>query len=452
MWSAIQSLFRRHKPSLSPKATTFSEELFGKALGEIQRGDLEKALATLDNLLKLEPENLQALVYYGMAAMPRDFAKAGNALDRALSLNPQDPGALSWTVDLRWMQKDWGYAIDLLKRLVYLHPSPHQWYRLGLLYKEAGHSEKAKAAFRKAAGAESKGFPAELSLKERARRLFYLHQLDESEAFASEIEDLYGKASKNPVWPLPESLKSLRKCFFGKNLLVLATGPSLGLLDQYLADLDPDERKRAAAFGFNNVPVTQQKIMENHLGSLSAVLLSHPQVVKLHEEWLLKFLDDPQKVFCLPRWALSDSSALSKYAEDRPSQFLFYNSSEDHPPIPEDPFHFPPVNTLMHVLAISLISQPRKIFLFGCDGGTQVGKYFQVGSSLYGHQRPPGDTYEPWLRKDTFYLDEMIQPLLHATAQLWQSPIPPIFNCNLGSGFRAFPKINPSQFLVEFHS
>jgi tetratricopeptide (TPR) repeat protein len=452
MWRAIQSFVRRLKPSLSPKTTTFSEEFLGKALGEIQKGNLEKARSILDELLQKEPEHLQALVYYGMAAMPRDFAKAGNALDKALSLDPKDPGALSWTVDLRWMQKDWGSAIDLLKRLVKLHPSPHQWYRLGLLYKEAGGSEEAKAAFREAAGAASTGFPAKLSFKERARRLFYLHQLGEAEAFTAEIEDLYGKASKNPAWALPESLKSLRKCFRGKNLLVLATGPSLGLLDQYLADLDPDERRKATTFGFNNVPVTQQKTMENHLGSLNAVLLSHPQVAKLHEEWLLKFMDDPQKVFCLPQWALSDSSALSKCAEDRPSQFLFYNSSEDHPPIPEDPFHFPPVNTLMHVLAISLISQPRKIFLFGCDGGTQVGKYFQVGDTLYGNQLPPGDTYEPWLRKDTFYFDEMIHPLLQATAHLWRSPIPPIFNCYPESGFRAFPKINPSRFLAEFHS
>lgn len=446
MWSAIQSFFRRHKPSLSPKATTFSEELFGKALGEIQRGELEKALATLDNLLKLEPENLQALVYYGMAAMPRDFAKAGRALDRALCLNPDDAAALYWAGELKWMVKDWKSATAYLQRLAKMHPTSINWRRLGLVLKEAGCKKEAREAFSQAADPQTSKVLQELSIKEKASRLFDLYQLPNTEKFCEALDSLCKSENRQN---LPEAVVSLRKNIQNKNLIILASGPSLALLGDFTIKLEADEKKDLRFFGFNTVPIIEEYLSELKLSDLDIVCMSHPQVVKRHEKWLFSFLNRPNKILCLPKTALSESKNLSEKIKTLMPQALLYSSESNHPPCAQEPLHFPPINTLMHVLPLSILGLPRKIFLFGCDGIITDKSHFRIEDRRYALEDYNPREMAQWLRKDTFVFDEMIHPLIKTCSRVWGVPIPPIFNCFENSGHNSFEKIGSERFSRE---
>jgi len=446
MRRVIQKLFRRFKPASEPKAVTFSDELLGNALGEIQKGDLERARAILDELLQKEPDHLQALVYYGMAAMPRDFEKAGRALEKALSLNPDNAGALYWAGELKWMVKDWKSAIAYLQRLAEDHPTSINWRRLGLVLKEAGCKKEAREAFSQAANPQTSKVSQELSIKEKASRLFDLYQLPNTEKFCEALDSLC--KSENRL-NLPEAVVSLRKNIQNKNLIILASGPSLALLGDFTIKLDADKKKDLRFFGFNTVPIIEEYLSELKLSDLDIACMSHPQVVKRHEKWLFSFLDRPNKILCLPKIALSESKNLSEKVKTLMPQVLLYNSESNHPPCAQEPLHFPPINTLMHVLPLSILGLPRKIFLFGCDGIITDKSHFRIEDRRYALEDCNPREMAQWLRKDTFVFDEMIHPLIKTCSRLWKVPIPPIFNCFENSGYSSFEKIGSERFSRE---
>lgn len=446
MWRSIQSFVRRLKPSLPPKAPTFSEELLGKALGEIQKGDLEKARSILDELLQKEPEHLQALVYYGMAAMPRDFEQAGRALERALYLNPEESGALYWAGELKWMLKDWDSAILYLRKLAQLHPSAINWRRLGLVCKEAGRKKDALRAFSQAAEHQPSKTSKDQSIKDQASRIFDLYQLRNPENFCQAIEKI---SKSQDAQILPDALESLRKKFQNKNLLILASGPSLAKLRDFTSKIKEDQIQQLRFFGFNNVPVTEEFLIELKLPKLEIVCMSHPQVVKRHQKWLSTFLEQPKNVLCLPKTALCESPALLNNSSSIKSQLLFYKSESNHAPCSVDLLHFPPINTLMHVLPLSILGLPKKIFLFGCDGKITNESHFRVEDKRYAYDGYNVNEMAQWLRKDTFVFDEMIHPLLKACSSVWKVPIPKIFNCFEQSGHHSFEKIGPERFSQE---
>ena len=420
-----------------------SLDLFNQALESMRAGNLKSAETTLGELIRIEPHNQQALVYYGMATMPHDFQGAGHALNRALALSPDDSGALYWAGELRWLQREWDSAIQLTERLARMYPAPQNWGRLGFLYKEAGLNQDAVEAFTKATKPEWIEATSGVGNKEKGRSLFYLDQLEDKERFSAELASL---CDKQPLQSLPDGLLTLRKQVEGRDIAIIANGPSLGLLGGYLDRLDFSERNELRYFGFNTVPVVEQLLIELGIDGLDCALMSHPQIVKSHERWLLEFLTDPQKVFCSVNGTLSESPELQACAQSKPHQFISYSSSGDHPPIPDDALHFPPVNTLMHVLPIALLGLPRSVFLFGCDGGVKNTRYFREGDAAYGDQPIPVDSYGAWLRKDAFLFDCMIGTLLQTLATIWRVDIPPIFNCSPDSRLRSFPRISASEF------
>jgi tetratricopeptide (TPR) repeat protein len=418
-------------------------DLFSQAIERLQEGDLKSAEATLEQLIKNDPQDQQALVYYGMVIMPHDFQGAGLVLDRALALSPDDSGALYWAGELRWLQRDWDSAIQLTERLARLYPAPQNWGRLGFIYKEAGLNREAVEAFSKAAKPEWLEATSGVGHKEKGRSLFYLDQLEDKERFSAELASLY---NNEPLPSLPEGLLTLRNQVEGRDIAILANGPSLGLLGDYLDRIDVSQRGMLRYFGFNNVPIVQQFLEELGVDGVDFALMSHSQSVKMHEKWLIEFIADPKRLVCLVNGTLSKSPALQSCAQSKPDQFLFYNSSGDHPSIPGDPLHFPPINTLMHVLPMAVLGRPRSIFLFGCDGGVKNTCYFREGDAAYGDQPIPGDSYAPWLRKDTFLLDNMIGTLLQTVASIWHVDIPPIFNCCPDSRLKVFPRISADEF------
>jgi hypothetical protein len=150
-------------------------------------------------------------------------------------------------------------------------------------------------------------------------------------------------------------------------------------------------------------------------------------------------------------------------------RLLYFRSEQRHPPVPSDPLHFPPYNTLSVVLPLAMLGRARRIFLFGCDGrgpsdqspippalfhsrDFQSSRYQRARQGSQGRDyRSWADSYDSWLRLDTHQFNFQIGVSLAWVSHLFALEIPPIYNCSPASAYEGFPKISVEQALGLLH-
>lgn len=92
-------------------------ELFESGMAALGRGDFLAATQAFQEFVDLDPDNADAWLYLGMAVLPRNFARARAALDRALAIAPGHVGVLYWRAEADWLDGNPLAASEFCARL-----------------------------------------------------------------------------------------------------------------------------------------------------------------------------------------------------------------------------------------------------------------------------------------------------------------------------------------------
>jgi tetratricopeptide (TPR) repeat protein len=426
-------------------------------LAALLRADHPAAKAALRESVRLAPDNVEAWMYLGMSLSSREPGAAAQALDRALALNPDHLGALYWRAEVHWMDGDGSAAARLLRRFNELAPdAPQNLARLGFAHLFAGEKEQAATAFSRAVDA-SGGIAAARATPVELRKAIYLDLLGRHDEARQLILSINGAgpaadlpASRYPR-PMQEQAEALETLVAGRNVVVLASGPSLAALPPLLEKLGAEGSRQLCFFGFNNVPVSERLVRDATGRGLDLACMTASAVMDLYTDWIRDFLGRSEPGLFL---TLTDAMPAGRAAADllraHPRKLYYFASSGEHPPIPGDPLHFPPVNTLMCILPLAVLGRPKNVFLFGCDGAALAGEdvYFRQGAAEYAEQRAIDNAhYARGLVRDTFFFNTMISTVLESMSVLHKLPLPPVYLCNPESAYRPFPRIGGEEFL-----
>ncbi len=439
-----------------------TKTLFDSGVAALGRADLKAAEDAFQQCTDIDPGNADAWCYLGMTLASREYGRARPALKQALALSPDHHGALYWLAEVEWIDGNPTEAAKHLQHLNDVAPGAAQnLARLGLAYMAAGDSKSASQVLQQAV-ATGGGVTSARAHHPELRRAIYLDLLGLQQDAVDLIQSVNGGgvATQLPVARYPRDIETqrckLENVVAGRDVVVLGSGPSLEQLPALLAALGPRGCEQLCFFGFNNVPVAERMLRETIGRSVDLACMTSAAVMELHRTWIQDFLARtgiPNLFLTLTDATPADRPLAQIFAPWQDKMFYF-SSSGDYPPIPEDPLHFPPINTLMCVLPLAVLAQPRRIFLFGCDGAAPAALenhapvYFRQGSTEYGAQPPPPSLiYARWLERDTFFFNALIQTVLQSLSVLHRIPVPPILTCNLESAYRPFPRITGEDFM-----
>jgi hypothetical protein len=441
-----------------------AKKFFDSGMTAFARADLPVATEAFQNCADLDPQNADAWCYLGMAALPRDFARAKAALDRALVLTPEHHGALYWRAEADWVDGNPRSAASFLQRINDIAPgAPQNLARQAFAHLDAGEKDTADELLRQAV-ALGKGLASVETFHPELRRAIYLDLLGRHEEASSLVQSVNGEGVSPdlPSTHYPNDLEAqrcaLENVVAGRDIIILGSGPSLEELPPLLRSLGKSGCERLCFFGFNNVPVAERMLQDCIGRGVDLACMTSVGVMELHLDWIRDFLARAPKsnLFLMPSISFPPNSALETVLNSCPEKLFYFTATADYPPIPEDPLHFPPINTLMCVLPLAVLAQPRRIFLFGCDGVVSQNRqtdspvYFRQGSADYGKQAAPAaSAYANWLARDTFFFNLLIPTVLNAFSVLHRTSVPPILNCNTDSAYRPFPRISTMEFLQK---
>lgn len=433
-----------------------SMEAVIEARGEAASASADKDAAVADfrRLLALRPDLLSGWRSLGMVLTNhhRTVEAGERALDRALTLEPGDGPSLWWRAEADWLQGAPARAASRLARVV---PRPHVWE--GLALRAAGMESEALLAFERAEREAAEWGNAEE--RSTGYRIWYLDLMgrrDEAEALVRELREknIRRIAPPDPGADDPASrLERLRALVGGRDICVLASGPSLAELGRLLNDIGSD-RKEICFFVFNNAPVTEAYLRSLCGRDAELACFTAASVADLHAGWVADYLERPDPNLYLTLAAARPRERRAAAAFDRhPDRLLLFNAEGTHPPIPSDPLHFPPINTLLIVVALAAAARPRRVFLFGCDGGSPIDKdvpvYFRQNDAMYGDQKIENDGYARWLARDTYLFNQIMPTVLTCLSAFCDAPLPPILNCAPNSSYTTFPLVGQTPPLMK---
>jgi tetratricopeptide (TPR) repeat protein len=443
---------------LRPKISK-AKASFNLGVAALARADLAGAKAALLKCVELDPTSADGWCYLGMALVAREPVSAAEALDRALALDENHTGALYWRAEVFWLQGDPRSAAGMLRRLTAIAPNSAQnLSRLAFACLDAGDMDAAMAAFLKATEVGG-GLAAATQSHVELRRATYLHHLNRPDAAMRLIRDINGGGPRDysPArYPrnMHDQLSALENVVNGRHILILGSGPSLGQLQPLLEQIGTQRCQQLCFFGFNNVPVAERILLDTLRRGVDLACMTAAAVMDLHAAWIEAFLGRASAPGLF--LTLADAASSGPFAatiKRYPEKLFYFAASGDYPPIPEDPLHFPPINTLMCVLPLAVLGRPRNVFLFGCDGAapsalTGSGEvYFRQGSREYGKQDVRTAEYARWLARDTFFFNAYIPTVLASLSVLHRVTLPPIYLCNPESAYRPFPRITGQEFV-----
>jgi len=435
-----------------------AKEFFDVGMAALARADLPACKAAFQRCVQLAPHSAEAWCYLGIGLSFKEPGPAAAALDRALALDPDHHGALYWRAEVYWIQGDASSAAKLLRHVNRLAPgAPQNLARLGYAHLAAGEIEAARAALIDAVWAGD-GPGSVTGRQVELRRAIYLDLLGRRNDAVRLVQEVngagLGEGYSRERYPrdLEEQRQALEKVVAGRDIVVLGSGPSLATLEPQLASLGSEGCRNLCFFGFNNVPVAERMLIDTIGRGVDLACMTSVAVMELHAGWISEFLARKltPSLFLTPADALKPGRPTAEMIAAQPQKLFCFAASGDHPPVPEDPLHFPPVNTLMCVLPLAILGLPRRIMMFGCDGAAPSAienggdVYFRQGSAEFGDQQVANDQYARWLARDTFFFNAMIPMVLYSLSVLHRAPLPPIYVCNPDSAYNSLSRIEAS--------
>jgi hypothetical protein len=209
---------------------------------------------------------------------------------------------------------------------------------------------------------------------------------------------------------------------------------------------------------------------------LDILLITHPSSIRSWRAEFDQFLRRPVRNLVLTtRYALSGLFELGIDEGEfvaRHDERLLLVHHQHGPPLPGSPLHFETGNSLTLLLPLLLLGRPRRIFIFGADGGANP--HFRKRPYFYYDDYDAGAPAQSFLsRPDVvsfrglpdrleeanrrFYIDaveadRVIEAAMASLAAVFDVPIPPIFNVCPHSSHRLFTRIGIDEALARLRS
>jgi tetratricopeptide (TPR) repeat protein len=436
---------------------------------------LEAAAKTIEALLAIAPENGWAWFEYGKILW-NSFHRADSAFERAGDLSGNDSALLAGVAQRFLYDLDYEKAARYYERLLNLHPNMWDNFVICRYYatclKETARTQEAvdviSAALKscRLAAKRAQGEGLELIKREEALLLSQAGRLDESFSALQSIRDVaaptprYDRAEYLPR--TPERLQRLAEIVDSRDVFVLLQGPSFATFAARLHEFADFEFAIAT---LNSFPPVEQELrrINRHADIL---LFTQPGSIRAWHAELVKFLArSPPNLVAANRYALSGLSEFGLSEREFAARYdkrLLLVHSDGGPPLPSRPLHFENGPSVSLLIPLLLFARPRRIFLFGADGGSNPSfskrPYFYYDDYDADAEpqeflnRPGMVSFKGLPRKLDEYNrrqcinaingDRVVDFAFRSLEAHFGIQVPPIFNVCPHSTHRIFPRIN----------
>lgn len=450
------------------------------ALARIQSSQAKfaEAAATLEALLADKPNAPHVLLEYGRLAR-YSYERVGSEeaiFERAGDLAGGDGFVLETVGKYFLLQLDYVRATKYYDRLFTVDPgawaNPVACRHYSECLSHTDRKAEAEVVIARAIDrcrdivAQSDGEGREAMLREQARLLSDAGHADESVDVLRSIQATATKVDYMRPEYLPETparLTLLRELVEGRDLLILLQGPSFSDFAAHAHQIAGQDFVSATLGAF---PPVEDVLVKETGRYADLVLLAHPSLLQAWHGEFTQFLERPASNMLLTtRYALSSLVDLgeseAEFVDKHDARLLFVEPSGG-PPLPSKPLHFEDGGSLALILPLLLQGRPRRIFLFGADGGatqnTNKRPYFFYDNidsegpeesfvdrpGVVSFKRRPERLEEAnrrW-RIDAINNDRIITFALKCQETIFDIPIPPIFNVCPHSTHAIFKKID----------
>ncbi len=438
----------------------------------LEEGLLYDAHRELKEAVNLEPDNLSYLKALGQQCIT-EYLFAGTgvaAMERALQLSPDDPEILTNLVQLYYRNLRYREVVDCVKKLEAIGKVNvfQQLMRLSSL---------------RAIGADDEAASVAESLLSLSQQLIDLqinddpHKAIMHQGFKARVQLLMGQrhAAEDTLrtmcapWAqtdydfskgayLPDffgRIERLRKIVAGRDIAILAHGPSLSGFEERLEDFAGHD---FCYFGLNRFQLTETHLLDKIGKQLDVIAVTPPHMMKDIIPAVDAFLQRPRDNLLVTTF-----STLGAVLPPQPTRddlertvnerLLYFESSSQAPPSPAEPFDFIPCNTLSVLMCVAALALPRRIFIFGADGGVKgenkKSTHFKKETDEFVFHLPDNfdDVYADAIHADTQEFNEIWEANLSAICALYDLPRPEIYNVNPDSLTTIEPKISYEQCL-----
>jgi tetratricopeptide (TPR) repeat protein len=443
------------------------------------------AATTIEALLAITPEHAWAWFEYGkiLRNSYHHLGLADRALERAGDLSGNDSALLAGVAQQFLYDLDYGKAAKFYERLLNLVPSTWENFVICRHYarclKNIGRPEEAANIIVTAiescrlAATRGEGEGLELIKLEESLLLVEAGRLDESDQALRSIKRIAASAPRydRPEYlpRTPERLQRLAEIVDSRDIFVLLQGPSFAT---FAARLDEFADFEFAVATLNSFPPVERELrrIDRHADVL---LFAQPGSVRSWHSELMEFLTRPS-----PNLVVANRYALSGFFEFGASENEFIAChdkrlllvhSDGGPPLPSRPLHFENGSSLSLPIPLLLFAQPRRIFLFGADGGLNLSfskrPYFYYDdydadaqpqaflnrSDIISFRGLPRrlEEHNRRLRINAINADRVMGSALRSLEANLGIQVPPIFNVCPHSTHRVFPRIDIETALAE---
>jgi hypothetical protein len=407
------------------------------------------------------------------------FGPAGSAFDRVGDLSGSDSALLAAVAQQFLYDLEYAKAAKCYERLLRIDPSMWDNFMICRCYatclKEINRTEEAayitaralkscRLAAERAKGAAGDG--PELIKREEALLLLQDGRSDES--FAA-LQSIRAIAASGPRYDraeyLPrtsERLQHMAEIVASRDVFVLLQGPSFAM---FAARLHQFASFDFAVATLNSFPPVEQELRRiNRCADI--LLFTQPGSIHSWHSELIEFLARPSPNLVIANHyaltGLSECGISEKEFIDKHNERLLLVHSDGGPPVPSRPLHFENGPTISLLIPLLLFARPRRIFLFGADGGSNPSyskrPYFyytdyDADVEPQEFQNRPGmisfnglprklDEYNRRQHINAINGDRVIDFAFRNLEANFGVQVPPIFNVCPHSTHRAFPRID----------
>ncbi|MBL42262.1 MAG: hypothetical protein CMM49_06355 [Rhodospirillaceae bacterium] len=263
-------------------------------------------------------------------------------------------------------------------------------------------------------------------------------------------KDLY---TDGPDTYLPSSynrILKMREIVKGRDVAVMLYGPSIKEFKKNIEEFNKFNLCYASLNKFNE--------LENNIlpegKNIDILTVTNPSDLNYRWEAYKQFLKSKNKNFLISS-QYSFLGLNSKYGlmesivKEFDEKLLFINSNLFVPSI-ATPLHFLPGNTLSVLLPVICLAAPKRIFIFGADGGNSgFEKKDESSKELYFFggvtgQSDCNDTKNEANRRlinDAKFFDDITKFQMMAVSKLFGLSVPEVYNCCPHSSYESFTKI-----------
>jgi tetratricopeptide (TPR) repeat protein len=441
---------------------------------QFQRRRFDDAAKTIEGLLAVVPDNGWAWFEYGKILWSA-FGPSDDAFERAGDLSGNDSVLLAAVAQQFMYDLDYVKAAKYYERLFNLESSMRDNFVIGRYYatclKEITRTQEASNIIERAlrncrmAAKAATGEGLELIKREEALLLAEAGLLDESFTIMKSIEGITGSAPRYDraeyLPRSPERLQRLAEIVASRDVFVLLQGPSFATFAARLREFAGFE---FAVATLNSFPPIERELARIHRHA-AILLFTQPGSVQSWYPELMEFLERPSPNLLianryafsgLQEFGMAEEAFIARYDQ----RLLLVHS--DGPPLPSRPLHFENGPTLSWLIPLLLFARPRRIFLFGADGGSNPSfskrpyfyyddydaveehNNFQNRPSMVSFKRLPEKLHEYNRRQQINAIngDRVINFALRSLEAHFGIQVPPIFNVCPHSVHRVFPRID----------